>query len=253
MERAHVRDAVLEQKFFFRNHLDGEATSSTCTCATGAANCNVHSDAMSVSEFTVLEILTGKGSFFPGLVPLCKFYLDEIDCDAATKKQCNTYFELLIERANGDIMTAAKWQRQFVMNHPAYRHDSVVGQEIAFDLIEACNKVAMGTEHIPELLGSHKIRPIDTSNAFPHKKLTGRRHDGSSSRPAHMNAVISRYAARAQRKAMKRKLTREIDSKERELKVLRKKLNSIDQDATPRGRADSVTVSGLEDMEDDHD
>jgi glutamate--cysteine ligase catalytic subunit len=195
MRRAHHRDALLTQKFYFRNHLaspdDGE-----CACSTGASSCSVHSDPNSISEFTVMEILTGKGTFFPGLVPLCKFYLDEIDCDAQTRAVCNSYFDLLVERANGDIMTAAKWQRHFVMTHPAYQHDSVVSQEIAYDLVKAAHEVAMGTRHIPELLGSHTIRPIDIANAYPHKPLTGR--ERGKARPPHMESVIARYAARAQ-------------------------------------------------------
>jgi glutamate--cysteine ligase catalytic subunit len=203
MERAHTRNAVLEQKFFFRNHMDGEPDRSACSCADGSAECSVHNHADSISEFTVLEILTGKGSYFPGLVPLCKFYLDEIECDAATKKACYAYFELLIERANGDIMTAAAWQRHFVTTHPAYRQDSVVSQEIAFDLVKTCHEVAMGKKHIPELLGAHTIRPIDISNAFPHKPLKGRSSSAGGSRPAHMDAVIGRYAARAQVRSLR--------------------------------------------------
>lgn len=38
-------------------------------------------------------------------------------------------------------MTTATWIRNFVRNHPAYKFDSVVSQEINFDLICALDEM----------------------------------------------------------------------------------------------------------------
>ena len=59
MDRAHSRGAASQQKFWWRSHMvvPGEP------CAGDRED--------SVVEMTLLEILTGKGGYYPGLVPLC--------------------------------------------------------------------------------------------------------------------------------------------------------------------------------------
>lgn len=47
--------------------------------------------------------------------------------------------------------------RNFVTSHPAYKHDSVVTEEIAFDLMMACKNIGEGVTPCPELLGKVSI------------------------------------------------------------------------------------------------
>lgn len=54
-------------------------------------------------------------------------------------------------------MTAATWIRQFVANHPDYKHDSVISETIAYDLMIACKQIGEGERPCPELLGDAKI------------------------------------------------------------------------------------------------
>ena len=49
-------------------------------------------------------------------------------------------------------MTNASWMRHFVANHPLYKHDSVVTDEIAYDLLWKMNKIANDEDHCPEVL-----------------------------------------------------------------------------------------------------
>lgn len=49
-------------------------------------------------------------------------------------------------------MTNATWMRHFVMNHPLYKYDSVVSDEIAYDLLWKMTKISIGEEHCPEVL-----------------------------------------------------------------------------------------------------
>lgn len=43
-------------------------------------------------------------------------------------------------------MTNAAWMRYTVINHPAYKHDSVVSDEIAYDLLWKMTKISRGEE-----------------------------------------------------------------------------------------------------------
>lgn len=50
-------------------------------------------------------------------------------------------------------MTGAAYLRQFVQNHPAYKKDSVVSDEITYDLVKRADQIAKGEYHPKELLG----------------------------------------------------------------------------------------------------
>ncbi|CAN0494044.1 unnamed protein product, partial [Hapterophycus canaliculatus] len=53
------------------------------------------------------------------------------------------YLDHLRKRASGEIMTTAAWLRQFVTSHPGYAKDSVVTDEIAYDLVVACQEIGL--------------------------------------------------------------------------------------------------------------
>jgi glutamate--cysteine ligase catalytic subunit len=80
---------------------------------------------------TMAEIMTGKGDYFPGLIPLVNAYLDYINCDTITRERLNTYLDFIEKRADGELVTPATWMRNYVRTHPAYKGDSVVSDEIA--------------------------------------------------------------------------------------------------------------------------
>jgi len=210
MQRAHGRNAATQGKFFFRRHMadveegdsgygkkyvsmftrassdptsdansqtnDGEtdgiddvsAKRKKTACATGSSENN------SYEEMTMEEIMTGKGDYFPGLIPLVMAYLDHIKCDNATKAHLTKYLDLIQKRATGELMTTAAWMRLFVRNHRSYKGDSVVTDEIGHDLLTACNEIGLGNRHVPELLGDMTITPITTVGAYD-KKLESKR------------------------------------------------------------------------------
>jgi glutamate--cysteine ligase catalytic subunit len=49
-------------------------------------------------------------------------------------------------------MTNAAWMRYVVTNHPAYKHDSVVTDEIAYDLLWTMTKISRGEEECSRVL-----------------------------------------------------------------------------------------------------
>jgi glutamate--cysteine ligase catalytic subunit len=120
----------------------------------------------SYEYMTMSEIMTGRGNYFPGLIPLVYAYLDHIQCDEFTFSRVSQYLELIEKRAKGELLTPATWMRNFVRSHPAYKGDSVVSEEIAYDLMIACKEIGEGTRHEPSLLGDLRFAPISTAGAY---------------------------------------------------------------------------------------
>lgn len=138
-------------------------------------------------EMTINEIINGKpDSGFPGLLGLVYSYLNSLNVDVATRGQLAKYLDLVKHRADGrttrhqgkyrykavfslscfsqllcyntgTLQTAATWIRQFVRSHPEYKHDSVVSQEINFDLIHAIDELERGVRQESDLLGEYMV------------------------------------------------------------------------------------------------
>ena len=63
-------------------------------------------------------------------------YLDATGCDPDTRKRIEEYMRFVVKRATGQVCTTATFMRRFVQKHPDYEHDSVVTQNIAYDLMQ---------------------------------------------------------------------------------------------------------------------
>ncbi|POM64164.1 Glutamate-cysteine ligase catalytic subunit [Phytophthora palmivora] len=162
MEAAHRVNAVLDEKFHFRCHM---APPEVDDCGS-QGSCHLHDDPDRCEPMTIAEIMLGKGSYFPGLIPLVYAYLDYIECDEATRTLVEKYMCLIAKRATGELPTAATWMRRFVRAHPDYRHDSVVPHSTAFDLLNECQQIGEGLKQCPELLGEFKIAPVRGEAAY---------------------------------------------------------------------------------------
>lgn len=210
MQRAHSRNASAKGKFFFRRHLapleegdDGYGVTYTSMFSRvgslgSDSTTDIADDAQeevsytrrqspwasgsaeenSYEEMTMEEIMTGKSDYFPGLIPLVYAYLDHINCDTITFERLSLYLDFIEKRVTGELVTPASWIRNFVKSHKAYNHDSVVTEEIAYDLMVACKQIGEGILHVPELLGDMKIKPVTTEDAFD-VKLESRRAQNS--------------------------------------------------------------------------
>ena len=128
----------------------------------------------SYEEMTMADIMCGKGDYFPGLIPLVHVYLDHINCDSVTRTRLNQYLHFIEQRATGELITPATWMRNFVRSHPSYKNDSVVNDEIAYDLMKACKDIGEGKLQVPELLGKIMIEPITTEGAYEVKLESSR-------------------------------------------------------------------------------
>mmetsp|Transcript_48751 Transcript_48751/g.72410 ORF Transcript_48751/g.72410 Transcript_48751/m.72410 type:complete len:877 (+) Transcript_48751:64-2694(+) len=203
MQRAHSRNASAKAKFFFRRHMapleegddgygvkffsmfegiteDGDGADNNNRPRNNATDANPgvserrrqspnapgSDEENSYEEMTMAEIMTGKGKYFPGLIPLVQAYLEYINCDEFTMARVSQYLDLIKLRATGELITPASWMRKFVRNHESYKGDSVVSDEIAYDLMIACKEIGEGTRHEPDMLGDMKIREITKQGAY---------------------------------------------------------------------------------------
>lgn len=107
---------------------------------------------------TMDEVINGRGDkgAFPGLLGVVNAYLNSLNVDVATKCDLRRYLDLIKWRARGEtivllgrvmlmmigkLVTPASWIRNFIVTHPAYKHDSVVSDEINYDLAKAIDEM----------------------------------------------------------------------------------------------------------------
>lgn len=187
MATAHQRDAVRSECFYFRKNVfkSSDGSGFLCGCGHihnaslvgGQAECEdienfvqkgdnsssgSDSDSDPFALMTLDEIFNGKplckdgmqkGFAFPGLVPLMRGYVNALEIDCATRRRLLTYLEFVSQRASGVLCTNATYIRNFIRSHHAYKMDSVVSEEICFDLIKHLQGVTDGAIEALELLG----------------------------------------------------------------------------------------------------
>jgi glutamate--cysteine ligase catalytic subunit len=104
MTRAHQRDAVLKQKFWFRKNVfpPRRETSRPGTPSRGSRPATPAPSA-EYEEMTINEIINGQAdpSGFPGLVRLVEKYLDSMNVDITTRCEIGKYLSLVSQRASG--------------------------------------------------------------------------------------------------------------------------------------------------------
>ena len=157
METAHNRDAVLNDKFYFRKdvlpkrmpRLNGASAPPSGNNTPQASRPPSPGPVEDEYELmTVDEIINGKDAVdgrkgFPGLIPLVESYLDSINVDVETRCELAQYLALIRGRANGTLWTAAKWIRHFVREHEEYKMDSVVNDTMVYDLVKAAERITV--------------------------------------------------------------------------------------------------------------
>ncbi|KAL8708069.1 MAG: hypothetical protein Q9220_007001 [cf. Caloplaca sp. 1 TL-2023] len=158
METAHARDAVLNEKFYFRNdplpprptrpatngHASGTSTPATLPSRPPTPTGPIEDE---YSLMTINEIINGQTSdsssstVFPGLIPLVESYLNSMNVDVQTRCELVRYLDLIRKRASGQVWTAAKWIRHFVRGHGEYKGDSVVSERVTYDLMKTVEDI----------------------------------------------------------------------------------------------------------------
>ncbi len=171
----------------YREDVDDDGVSSYRRKAPVATGCDEEN---SYEEMTMKEIMTGKGDYFPGLIPLVRAYVDFINCDDVAYSKITKYLDFIEQRSIGTLVTPATWIRRFVRSHPNYKGDSVVSHEIAYDLMIACKEIGEGKRHEPELLGDFFIDPVSADGAYDVKL------EGKALKNDQLFELLSRYTKR---------------------------------------------------------
>lgn len=161
MERAHARDAVLNEKFYFRRNPfplrvsrapsatkgdDGGAESTSSSVPPTRPTTPIGPVEDEYEEMSINEIMNGSIGGYPGLIPIVESYLDSVNVDIRTRCELETYIDLVRRRASGELCTAARWIRDFIQGHKGYKGDSVVNDEVQKDLVASV--IAIGAKEI---------------------------------------------------------------------------------------------------------
>ncbi|CAD7956534.1 unnamed protein product [Amoebophrya sp. A25] len=139
------------------------STSSAAARAasTGAKNVpaspGVESEDMYGSDQDFMQQSAAGNVYFPGLVPLCRMYMDFIGVDSVTSQKINNYLDFIVARASGKLQTNARWIRNFIRKHPSYKKDSRIPQDTAYDLLLTAARIGEGLEKCPDLLGDFAV------------------------------------------------------------------------------------------------
>ncbi|XP_037750144.1 glutamate--cysteine ligase catalytic subunit isoform X2 [Chelonia mydas] len=151
MKVAQKRDAVRQGMFYFRKDIckGGNAVVDGCSPAQNGKE----TDAEEYTLMSIDTIINGKDGVFPGLIPILNSYLENMEVDVDTRCTILNYLKLIKKRASGELMTVARWMREFIANHPDYKQDSVITDEMNYSLIRKCNQIAQEQAECPELLG----------------------------------------------------------------------------------------------------
>ena len=176
MRRGHLRSANTSQKFHFRKFvapLDSIVEEDeTDQPAPAVGMCGKYDSdedffkGVADEEMSIDEIFNGKCCYYPGLIPLVYSYLEYVNCDQETFAHLNSYLQFISKKASGELMTTATWVRSFVTSHEDYKGDSVVSEQIAYDLMLKCKSIGEGDSPCPELLGDVRIKRVRPEDAY---------------------------------------------------------------------------------------
>jgi hypothetical protein len=71
--------------------------------------------------------------------------------------------------------------RGFVTEHPEYKHDSVVSERIAYDLLKTCHEISNKGHPCPKLFGSPEtLTTRNVGPCFEFKKTPGQASNGQA-------------------------------------------------------------------------
>lgn len=104
------------------------------------------------------EIINGSKDFV-GLMPIVIHYIDSFD-DGSDKEsviKIKSYMKLISDRASLKTKTAARFIRDFVRSHPKYARDSVVNEQINYDLMVLLDKIGRNEVVCPDLTGMAQV------------------------------------------------------------------------------------------------
>ena len=133
-----------------------------------------------MDELYIWEILQGKPEIkFKGIYPLIEEFMHDRKYPQDQVEQVRFYTTFLLARAKGEVKTGALMIREFVMAHPDYKHDSLITNKIAYDLLKSIDHFQEVQEQVVMesmqnvAVSGHNYGPKDLSLLSPKKKENG--------------------------------------------------------------------------------
>jgi glutamate--cysteine ligase catalytic subunit len=151
MEAAHKRDAVTQQRFWFRR----SHSANDYSAASGT-------EFKMLAQLSLGEIFNGsveKGVV--GLLHRVRAVLDREGCVGEERAKLEAYLDFVGRRASGQLKSTATWMREYVLAHPEYNSDSVVTEGICHDLMVRCVAVSKGVLAAEDLVPLPSGWPTD--------------------------------------------------------------------------------------------
>ena len=91
-----------------------------------------------LEELYLWEVLKGKPEIkFKGIYPLIEEFMADRMYPAEQVEQVRLYMNFLMARATGQVKTNARLIRDFIITHPEYKNDSIMSNQIAYDLVKS--------------------------------------------------------------------------------------------------------------------
>jgi glutamate--cysteine ligase catalytic subunit len=88
-----------------------------------------------------------------GIMPLFEEFMALQKYNKEHVEKVRSYTNFLLARSKGEVPTGAKFMRDFVLNHPAYKQDSVVNNKISYDLMAMIVNMNSSSEERAKFLG----------------------------------------------------------------------------------------------------
>ena len=133
-ENSYQRDAINNKKFWWRvNCFDPKFVNYNYD--KGDFNYE-KDDKENIKLLTINEIFNGVKEYnYPGLLNMIKEEIYQDHKDIEIQKKLLQFVNFLERRTKGELFTDAKYIRKFVNEHPKYKKDSIITEEINYDLI----------------------------------------------------------------------------------------------------------------------
>lgn len=152
-EKAYKIDGINTEKFWWRvNCFDKNSINNLNSTD---ANFNYEEDAQkNIKLLTINEIFNGSKAYnYPGILNIIRKDIMNDISDKNKQTELIKFVDYFERKTKGELWTDAKYIRKFINDHPKYNKNSIISEEINFDLITHILDIQNGVIKPNELFG----------------------------------------------------------------------------------------------------
>ena len=153
-ENGYEIDAINTKKFWWRiNCFDEDKTKNIYNINDNNFN-YIEDEKNNIKLLSINEIFNGSKEYnYPGILNVIKNDIINNYTDINKQKEMMKFITYLERKTKGELWTDAKYIRKFINDHPKYKKDSIINEEINFDLISHLLNIQSGIIKPKELFG----------------------------------------------------------------------------------------------------